>query len=57
MMRRTARQADTRIPIALSMLAVVLALLGAHHMALQGPGSDGDKPVQIAFTLVPSPAR
>ncbi len=57
MMRRTARQADTRVSIALSLLAAVLALLGAHQMALQGFGKAGGPPVQMAFTPVPSPAR
>lgn len=57
MTRRTARQTDKRIPIALSMLAAVLALLGAHQAAFRGDSPVTGQPVQMASAMVSSPER
>ncbi|HET9639266.1 MAG TPA: hypothetical protein VFP12_08675 [Allosphingosinicella sp.] len=50
-------QADKRVPVALSVLAAVLLLLGAHQMDLPGASPAADQPVQIATTIVSSPAH
>lgn len=50
-------QADRRVPIALSVLAAVLGLLGVHQMAPPSAGPAADQSVQMASTMVSSPAH
>ena len=57
MARRTAKQADKRIPVALSMLAAVLALLGAHQTAFRGDSLVTGQPIEMASAMVASPER
>ncbi len=56
MSRHIGKRADPRGPIAVSMLAAVLALLGAHN-ALGRSGSPEGHPVQMASAMVTSPGR
>lgn len=57
MNRRIGPRPDKRVSIALSLLAAVLALLGAHQMPLRGTGSAPGQPVQMASAMVSSQAR
>jgi len=56
MSRHIAKRADPRVPIAVSMLAAVLTLLGAHD-ALGRSGLATGQPVQMASAMVASPTR
>lgn len=55
MNRRIATRADKRVPVAVGMLAAVLALLGAHRIAFPGAG-EAAQPVQMAAAMTSAPA-
>jgi hypothetical protein len=56
MSRHFEKRADSRVPVAISMLAGVLTLLGAHQ-AFGRLGLAQGQPVQMASALVTSPTR
>jgi hypothetical protein len=54
--RCIANQADRRVPIAMSVLTAVLALLGAHRIDFRSGGPAAGRSVEMASAMVTSPA-
>lgn len=57
MTRPSTAPANKRVPIALSVLAVVLALLSAHRTAFPSGTPATGQSVQMASAMVTSPGR